>query len=204
MRSSLAIASLLAIAVSVPAAATTINFDDGKAGAAVGGFYTSRGVTFSDTVFSTNYGLNGTSGALAIVSDTSLQTVFGGDTPIVGAFTRAQTSIGLRGIDVGAAGLRLEAYGPDNALLGFDQFFGTAKGIGTFRDLAVSASGITSFRVFQPGSTGGNNTMGDGIVVENLSFSPGVPEPATWAMMVSGFGLLGMALRRKQAAVRFA
>lgn len=26
---------------------------------------------------------------------------------------------------------------------------------------------------------------------------PGVPQPATWAMMVSGFGLIGLALRRR-------
>jgi NADH/NAD ratio-sensing transcriptional regulator Rex len=29
-----------------------------------------------------------------------------------------------------------------------------------------------------------------------------VPEPATWAMMIVGFGLIGRALRRKRAAGR--
>ena len=28
------------------------------------------------------------------------------------------------------------------------------------------------------------------------TFLPGVPEPATWAMMVAGFGLVGTAVRR--------
>ncbi|WP_174274345.1 PEPxxWA-CTERM sorting domain-containing protein [Sphingomonas bacterium] len=31
-----------------------------------------------------------------------------------------------------------------------------------------------------------------------------VPEPASWAMMVGGFGLMGAAMRRKKAAVSFA
>ncbi|QDZ06759.1 PEP-CTERM sorting domain-containing protein [Sphingomonas panacisoli] len=31
-----------------------------------------------------------------------------------------------------------------------------------------------------------------------------VPEPATWAMMIMGFGLMGASLRRRQATVRFA
>ncbi|MBT2185787.1 PEPxxWA-CTERM sorting domain-containing protein [Sphingobium nicotianae] len=31
-----------------------------------------------------------------------------------------------------------------------------------------------------------------------------VPEPATWAMMISGFALAGAAMRRRKAAVRFA
>ncbi|MBS0479307.1 MAG: PEP-CTERM sorting domain-containing protein [Proteobacteria bacterium] len=31
----------------------------------------------------------------------------------------------------------------------------------------------------------------------------GVPEPATWAMMIMGFGLMGGAIRRQRAAVRF-
>ena len=30
------------------------------------------------------------------------------------------------------------------------------------------------------------------------------PEPATWAMMISGFGLIGAAMRRRKFAVRFA
>lgn len=31
-----------------------------------------------------------------------------------------------------------------------------------------------------------------------------VPEPATWAMMIGGFGLVGAAMRRRNTAVRFA
>jgi len=36
------------------------------------------------------------------------------------------------------------------------------------------------------------------------SVQPGVPEPATWAMMIGGFALAGTALRRSRARVSFA
>ena len=32
----------------------------------------------------------------------------------------------------------------------------------------------------------------------------GVPEPATWAMMMMGFGLMGYSLRRRRATVAIA
>jgi hypothetical protein len=35
----------------------------------------------------------------------------------------------------------------------------------------------------------------------NDAVGGGVPEPATWAMMIAGFGLVGAAMRRKQAAL---
>jgi hypothetical protein len=44
--------------------------------------------------------------------------------------------------------------------------------------------------------------------VDNLTLAraavmgPGVPEPATWAMMLAGFGLAGSAVRRRQRAAR--
>lgn len=39
----------------------------------------------------------------------------------------------------------------------------------------------------------------------NLTFTPAaVPEPATWLLMVGGFGMVGAALRGKRSAVQFA
>ena len=52
--------------------------------------------------------------------------------------------------------------------------------------------------------------LGDAANATDLSdlFKPnaiaGVPEPASWAMMLGGFGLLGGAMRRRRASVRFA
>jgi len=51
--------------------------------------------------------------------------------------------------------------------------------------------------------TDGTNPYGDGrdvawYQVSNISYF-GVPEPATWAMMIGGFGLAGATLRRRNA-----
>ena len=40
---------------------------------------------------------------------------------------------------------------------------------------------------------------------DNIHVSTGaVPEPASWAMMVGGFGVVGSAMRRRKTAIRFA
>ena len=49
-------------------------------------------------------------------------------------------------------------------------------------DLADHAAFITDFTITTPGA-------------------PGVPEPASWAMLIAGFGLTGAAMRRRQAVV---
>ncbi len=41
-----------------------------------------------------------------------------------------------------------------------------------------------------------------GTVADNFAFETGVPEPASWAMLIAGFGLIGAALRRKRATYR--
>jgi len=50
------------------------------------------------------------------------------------------------------------------------------------------------------------NGAGDAWGIDNVSFdaAPSVPEPATWAMMIVGFGLTGAALRRRPAKTAFA
>jgi hypothetical protein len=41
-------------------------------------------------------------------------------------------------------------------------------------------------------------------MVDRFGLTASVPEPATWAMMIVGFGMVGGALRRRQARrVRF-
>lgn len=49
-----------------------------------------------------------------------------------------------------------------------------------------------------------NQTGFDNITFGSKDAGGGVPEPAAWAMMLSGFGLVGGAMRRRQANVSFA
>jgi len=64
---------------------------------------------------------------------------------------------------------------------------------GTF--LATGANTTLSF----DNLTGGGNA---GVYLDNVSVTGGaVPEPATWALMLTGFGLAGATLRRRQFAL---
>lgn len=78
-----------------------------------------------------------------------------------------------------------------------------------------SAAGTPASRSFASYVQAGNiwivgadffNTDGvDGFKMTNLIATPAVPEPATWAMMIGGFGFVGaMARRRSRTAVQYA
>ncbi len=49
-------------------------------------------------------------------------------------------------------------------------------------------------------NTGGTFTTQDGSVAQRANFAPAaaVPEPATWAMMLLGFGVIGTSMRRRR------
>ncbi|MBN8815052.1 MAG: PEP-CTERM sorting domain-containing protein [Sphingomonas sp.] len=56
------------------------------------------------------------------------------------------------------------------------------------------------------GSRGSNYLINTAQIYSQFATAP-VPEPATWAMMIMGFGLMGAAMRRNRkvtARVRFA
>lgn len=69
----------------------------------------------------------------------------------------------------------------------------------------MSDSGLVSF---EPTYAGGNDeyvylSMGDAVQGNYLALS--APEPASWAMFIGGFGLIGGTMRRRQrSSVRFA
>ncbi len=93
-----------------------------------------------------------------------------------------------------------------------------------------SATGTISFNFTAPGNTSNLIMPGrtsDVLIIQtsatnfragNLSFqdnqtatvagfiptAPAVPEPASWALMIGGFGLTGAAMRRRKAVVKFA
>lgn len=75
----------------------------------------------------------------------------------------------------------------------------------------VLSTGVQEFRnlLNQNIVSGGTNTIsvtgvsgGDAAFSGNLSFAAAVPEPATWAMMILGFGVVGAGMRSRVAARR--
>lgn len=60
--------------------------------------------------------------------------------------------------------------------------------------IGFSGTGITSATLSR------SDESGENILIDNLTFR-GVPEPSTWAMMLLGLGAVGMAMRRKRAAL---
>ena len=103
--------------------------------------------------------------------------LFGSD---VGAFMSTNLLIpaGLSSLGIKAA-LYLDARDGDSLDFGH-------TGIFRFGDLA----------------TGLSFTSESGTFLSDLAVTGGgVPEPATWAMMIAGFGLTGVAIRRRRASI---
>ncbi len=190
------LAGLALAAAAIPAHAVTIDFDDGTNATAVGAVYAAQGVTFANAEFTNNFGLAGSSGALGIIVPGAY--AWDQANAITGTFSGTASAVSIRGLDVGEAGLRLEAFDASAVLIGNFEIFGTGAGVGEFFDLTVTASGIKSFRIYQPAFNGG----ADGVILDNFAFTSGtVPEPASWAMLIAGFGLTGAAMRRRRKTV---
>ncbi|GAO38165.1 hypothetical protein SCH01S_09_00120 [Sphingomonas changbaiensis NBRC 104936] len=113
--------------------------------------------------------------------------------------------------------MRFDFSGPVSGNFGYmSSFFGTSTAAFTNQSsLTLTVSNIapnfafTDLTFFFDPTSGGSTTFGlqdggndnIGVVIDNLQLSVGaVPEPATWAMMIAGFGLAGMAARRRSAS----
>ncbi|MFW2829086.1 PEPxxWA-CTERM sorting domain-containing protein [Sphingomonas sp. ID0503] len=73
--------------------------------------------------------------------------------------------------------------------------------------LAALSTGSAAFRLtLQPPANNDLPFNGAGLDFASLTINanPAVPEPASWAMMIAGFGLVGGAMRRRAAQVGFA
>ena len=82
--------------------------------------------------------------------------------------------------------------------------FNTSKTSFLWRHVAngLDASGATNGNVIlQIDVLTGGYAAFDNIVVSAADISSGTPEPATWALMIAGFGMVGTALRRRSAAL---
>ena len=119
-------------------------------------------------------------------------------------FTRFVFS-GVTGVSNGQGTGLLSMFAPVNGMIGPTYSLGGIIGAN-----APFSTSTYSFRATTAGSLklafGTTSRDNIGPMLDNVSLNIGaVPEPATWAMMIMGFGLIGGALRsRKAATVRFA
>lgn len=199
--------ALAVIACAVPASATIITFDDLAIGTILSNQY--AGVTFTPNALSGPGGPNGnwaTNTDLTIVSATGADVGNLGEPSLVSG-NLVRSFAGWQGED-GDASLRISFAAPvrsfsldfaglSNAnntqifvydgevLLG--SMMGTSIGQVT---LSWTAASITSV-VVTPGD------QQDWVSFDNLSFTGGIPEPASWTLLIAGFGLTGAAMRRR-------
>lgn len=89
-----------------------------------------------------------------------------------------------------------------------NQSYATLSGIFNGGYSTLTGGGSANTRLLNPAGNVGNiwlvgaafnNADGkiDGFKFKNLTVSSAVPEPATWAMMIMGFGMVGSAMRRR-------
>jgi hypothetical protein len=170
----LAIAVLAAGALTTPAAAQQANFNFSGSG------------FFGGT-------LNGT--GVLTTNGTSFTNPLNGYT--------AQTITGITGTFNGSAITGLSnVFGADNLYYLSGPFFVDGQGLSFTTAAGISANlfitNDTAYRV---------NTQGAGLLTGIVTASsmpvtpaaPSVPEPATWAMMLVGFGAAGYSLRRRNS-----
>jgi hypothetical protein len=193
----LAAAAAIAVGTAAPAAkAAFLDFEDGILGSPVGAFYAGQGVSFANTEFTWSGGFAGASGVVGI---RALGTYwFGAGNAVVGVFGQAVSSVSITGIDIGIAGIRIDAYDAVSGgnLVAFGQAFGPGVGVGTFHTVTAAAPNIRRFEIYQPAYNGY-----DGMLMDNLSFTlAAVPGPASLALFGMGLLGLGIATRRRAPA----
>ena len=196
-----AMASMLAIAVAGTASAATTMYTDRAAFEAAAGALTTEDFSGAPSSAFT-YGVHG--GTVAIAGGASSYAVNGTDyldTDIAGTpidpgtltitFTSAITAFGADFFSLNnnvprtylnVGGTEFNPLPDSPAFLGF-----------------ISDTGFTTVTFFNPLDGGNDDHFG----LDNLSYGA-APEPASWAMMLGGFGAIGGAMRsRRKAAVSF-
>lgn len=120
----------------------------------------------------------------------------GGNNGFVGGTTDFTTSYQLTFYSDAAGTISIGSYlSPTLAIPGAPTGLGSFLTSPTFSSIAARSVRYTIL------TTAGGET-GDNAGLSNISFEGArVPEPATWGLLIVGFGMIGVAARRRKAAV---
>lgn len=169
-----------------PLFGTLIDFDDGITGTALAAnAYAGLGVTSITNTLGPQLSYWPTSQSAPNYIGTGFANDW--DADILVAFASLQAAVGI-GI-AGPTELRFELLDAGfNVLEGYDL---ATTPVNTYYYINRLAADVSYLRV-----------AGGFVAIDDLQFAtttvPSVPEPATWAMMLMGFGAAGMALRRRR------
>jgi len=99
--------------------------------------------------------------------------------------------------------VNLGAFSQDFTIVADDSgFFRKAFTVATLDPyVATGASTTLSFVLKSTTNIGNNDPIFDRVILERIGTTDAVPEPATWALMLLGFGSAGAVLRRRHAAI---
>ncbi|MBS0505586.1 MAG: PEPxxWA-CTERM sorting domain-containing protein [Proteobacteria bacterium] len=198
---------ILAAIAGVPAQAATITFDefapDNDNGAIPAARYAALGVTFVGTDDGStwggnangnpgNWGVDGTNGPVfsGFNGDSNAQTLTFAGTISGFSLDASRTNGSSDGTITLEGYLGATLVASNSVVLGAINSWSALAIAGTFDRIVYSGTG-SNFHPF---------------AIDNLNWDArgGVPEPASWALMISGFGLAGVAMRRRAAKAALA
>jgi hypothetical protein len=199
MKNILIAAALAVTAFAAPASAITLTFDDMGAYTDIGAGY--NGFDFNNfyTLDTTQYQPSGYVNDV-ISANNIVYNAFGSDASISAATPFEMTSAWLAGAWNDGLTVRVTGY-LDSALQYSQDFTVNTSGpsLVTFNHASVNNVVFSSFG----GQSGPYEGGGNHFAMDNLTLNGGgaVPEPASWALIVAGFGMIGGAMRRRSNVV---